>query len=260
MLDAQHLSVRYGAQLAVDGVSLRVGAGEWHMIAGPNGAGKSTLLNAIAQGVPYSGTVLLDGQVLRKLRPAALAQRVGMLAQRHPMGCAYTVEEIVRLGRYAYRDGWLRRRDADGAAQVEQALLLTGMQPLRAKRLTELSGGEVQRAFLAQVFAQDPKLLLLDEPANHLDLAYQQQVFALIARWLKQPGRAVLSVVHDLSVARRYGTHALLMKKGRCMAQGPAQEALSRESLQAAYDMDVFAWMQEMLGQWTDQSLRSASL
>ena len=97
---------------------------------------------------------------------------------------------------------------------MERALEMTGLTDLRQASMLTLSGGETQRAFLAQVFAQDPRVLILDEPANHLDLNYQQQIFSLIQAWLRQPGRAVLSVVHDLSLARRYGTHAVLMHRG----------------------------------------------
>ena len=113
-----------------------------------------------------------------------------------------------------------------------------------------LSGGELQRTFLAQVFAQNPKLLILDEPANHLDLIYQKHIFSLIEAWLKQPGRAVISVVHDLSLAKKYGTHAVLMDRGRCAAQGKTDEVMTRERLEAVYGMDVYGWMRDLLGQW----------
>lgn len=113
-----------------------------------------------------------------------------------------------------------------------------------------LSGGELQRTFLAQVFAQNPQILILDEPANHLDLIYQKHIFSLIETWLRQPGRAVVSVVHDLSLARKYGTHAVLMHRGQCAAQGKIGDVMTAEKLQAVYEMDVYGWMREMLGQW----------
>jgi iron complex transport system ATP-binding protein len=115
-----------------------------------------------------------------------------------------------------------------------------------------LSGGEMQRAFLAQVFAQDPKVLILDEPANHLDLKYQQHIFSLIRQWLREPGRAVMSVVHDLSLARRYGTHAVLLDRGKCVSQGLISEVMTPENLRQVYGMDVYAWMREMLSQWQE--------
>ena len=173
-----------------------------------------------------------------------------MLAQQHIVSYAYTVEEIVRLGRYAHARGFLSGRDPEGDALVEEALRMTGMAALRGKSVLTLSGGELQRAFLAQVFAQNPRVLLLDEPANHLDLGYQTHIFSLIGRWLSQPGRAVLSVVHDLSLARRYGTHAVLMDGGRCVARGTMEETMTPENLARVYGMDVGGWMRELLGQW----------
>ena len=107
-----------------------------------------------------------------------------------------------------------------------------------------------KRQFLAQVLAQDPKLLLLDEPTNHLDLIYQKQIFALIGKWLQTPGRAVVSVVHDLSLARAFGTDALLMDHGRRIALGQAKEVLSPANLDQIYGMDVAAWMRSLYSQW----------
>ena len=117
-----------------------------------------------------------------------------------------------------------------------------------------LSGGETQRVFLAQVFAQNPKVLILDEPANHLDLKYQQQLFSLLADWLKTPGRAVLSVVHDLSLARRYGTRVLLMDRGKNVAQGSPREVMTPQTLQKVYGMDVAAWMRDLLSPWQEEA------
>ena len=250
MLTAERVSVRYGARAVVDGVSLTLREGQWLMLAGPNGAGKSTLIRAITQGVAYEGRIELLGRDVRAYRPAQLAQQVGVLAQQHSVGYAYTVEEIVRLGRYAYVQGFLSGRDREGEARVEEALRMTGMTALRSASVLTLSGGELQRAFLAQVFAQDPRLLILDEPANHLDLVYQKHIFSLIEQWLREPGRAVLSVVHDLSLALRYGTHAALLDGGRCVAQGKAREALAPEHLAQVYGMDVRGWMRELLGEW----------
>ena len=250
MLTAKDVSVRYGDFAAVDGVSLTLEEGQWLMLVGPNGAGKSTLIHAIAQSVAYRGSIRLEGQDIRAFRPAQLARRVGVLSQQHHVGYAYTVEEIVRLGRYAHARGFLASRDDEDGARVTQALRATGMEALRHASVLSLSGGELQRAFLAQAFAQNPGILLLDEPANHLDLVYQKQAFALIDEWRRQPGKAVISVVHDLSLAKRYGTHALLMHHGRCVAQGEKDAVLTPDNLRAVYEMDVHGWMRELQAQW----------
>lgn len=253
MLEVNKLSVAYGSRVVVDGVSFSASEGQWLMIVGPNGAGKSTILNAITQGVAYTGSVLLNGEDVKKQKPVHRARQIGVLAQKHHVGYDFTVEEIVSLGRYAHAPSPLSARHDEDRTAVEEALRLTGLEALRGQSALTLSGGELQRTFLAQVFAQDPRLLLLDEPTNHLDLVYQKQVFALIRDWLKTPGRAVVSVVHDLSLARAFGTHALLLDRGQTVACGPAAEVLTSRRLDPVYGMDVRGWMQTMLGQWNTE-------
>ena len=250
MLKAENITVRYGEHTIVDNLSFHLEEEQWLMLAGPNGAGKSTLIETISQGVPYTGTLLLDGKDIRRCKAAQLAHRIGVLSQKNTVGYGYTVEDVVALGRYAYTSGFLSARDQDAQEQVDRALELTGLTSFRHASVLTLSGGELQRTFLAQVFAQNPQILILDEPANHLDLIYQKHIFSLIQEWVKQPGRAVLSVVHDLSLARKYGTHAVLMHHGKCMAQGKINEVLTPEKLQSVYDMDVYQWMRDLLQQW----------
>lgn len=250
MLDVQDLTICFGPRPVVEHISFHVNEGSWLMIVGPNGAGKSTVLNAITQGVPYSGMVRLHGADIKTWKAAQRAREVGVLAQNHFVGYEFTVEEVVRLGRYAHTHGIFSQGQDIDEEKVEEALALTGMAPKREQSVLTLSGGEMQRTFLAQVFAQDPKLLLLDEPTNHLDLVYQKQVFALIRDWVKKPGRAVVSVVHDLSLARAFGSDALLIHKGKAVAQGAVGQVLSPENLDPVYGMDVYAWMREMLSQW----------
>lgn len=249
MLTVENVSVAYGDREVVKGVSFALENGQWLMLCGPNGAGKSTLVKAIAQSVRWSGRIVLEGRNIRTIRPKELGRMVGVLSQNHQLGYAFTIEEVVALGRYAY-GGPLMGRDMEGENHIRQALERTGMENLRRQSMLALSGGEMQRVFLAQVFAQDPALLMLDEPANHLDPVYQRQIFSLIGDWLKRPGRAVISVVHDLSLARRYGTHALLMTGGRAVAQGPVEAVLTRDNLNQVYGMDLYRWMEELLDCW----------
>ena len=252
MLTGEHITVRYGDSAVVDDLSFRLDEGQWLMLAGPNGAGKSTLIETIAQGTPYTGSIRWENEDIRSMKAAKLAQKIGVLAQKNNVGYAYTVDEVVGLGRYAYKTGLFSGRDDDGKAEVEKALEMTGLTELRRASMLTLSGGETQRVFLAQVFAQNPQVLILDEPANHLDLKYQQHIFSLIREWLKEPGRAVLSVVHDLSLARRYGTHAILMDHGKSIAQGEIREVMAPDTLQQVYGMNVYEWMREMLSQWQE--------
>lgn len=250
MLKAEHLTVRYGEKIVLQDLSLEVREGEWWVIVGPNGAGKTTLAGALGKNVPCDGTITLAGRDIREISPQEYARKVGVLSQNHSAVYGFTVEEVVSLGRYARHTGFLRKGDPEGPEKIEEALSLTGLANMRKRNMLTLSGGEQQRVFLAQVFCQDPEILILDEPANHLDLPFQQELFSLIGKWLETPGRAVITVMHDLSLARKYGSHALLMDRGKCAAQGKASEVLTPEALKNVYGMDVYGWIRDLLNAW----------
>lgn len=250
MLEAKELSVSYGGSVILDRVSFSVERGQWLMIVGPNGAGKTTILSAVSQSVPYTGEVLFNGKDVKKMRGRELARRMGLLSQNHYVGYGFTVEEVIRLGRYSHDNGIFSKNAEKGEEKVQAAIDKTGLRPLLNHSVLQLSGGELQRTFLAQLLAQDPEMLLLDEPTNHLDLVYQREVFALVKEWLEATNGAVVSVVHDLSLAKAYGTHALLMNKGQSPILGKSEEVLCPERLNSVYRMDVYGWMRKMYGQW----------
>ena len=252
MLRAEHVSVGLGGKRIVEDVSFTVREGEWLMLVGPNGAGKSTLLGAVSRALPFTGEVELCGRPLRSLSGSELARRMGVLCQHATSTYAFTVEEVVSMGRYAHQRGLLGRSDPEGAARVEEALAAVGLTEKRHQSVLTLSGGERQRAFLGQVLCQQPAVLLLDEPANHLDLVYQKQLFELVDAWRRKPGRAVVSVVHDLSLARRWGTHALLLHQGRSEGFGTVREVLTRDAMTRVWQMDVAGWMLETLEGWRE--------
>lgn len=252
MLNVENMTVRYGENTIVKAISFDVLEGQWLMLVGPNGAGKSTIVNAIAQGVPYSGNVTFGGKDVRRMKPSEFAKNCGILTQTHNVNYSFTVEEIIRLGRYSYSGGLFAKSSSNDDKAVEEAARLTGMLSLMQQSVLTLSGGELQRTFLAQLFAQNPRLLILDEPSNHLDLVYQRQIFELTREWLAHSGRAVISVVHDLSLAKKYGTHALLLHNGRIEAFDTADKVLTRANLNTVYSMDVYAWMQSQITIWKD--------
>ncbi len=168
LLEAKDLTVRYGALTILDKVSFSLEEGDWLMLVGPNGAGKSTIVNAVSQGAPYTGEVRCLGKDVRRCRAGELAKCLGVLSQTHTVGYAFTVESVVRLGRYAYSPGVFGgSRDEDDEA-VRRALELTGMTTFAHQSVLTLSGGELQRTFLAQLFAQNPRVLILDEPTTTL--------------------------------------------------------------------------------------------
>ena len=202
MLEVQNLSVRFGSAVIVDDVSFSVQDGDWLMLIGPNGAGKSTIVNAVSRGVPYTGTVFFEGKDVQKTPAHLLARGMGVLAQHHTVGYAFSVEEVVRLGRYAYAPGIFSRRSDEDERSVAEAMELTGVAHIARQSVLTLSGGELQRVFLAQLFAQNPRLLLLDEPTNHLDLVYQKQIFSLVREWLS---RAAAPWCRSCTISRSRG-------------------------------------------------------
>ena len=260
LLQAQNVSVSLGGQRIVQDVSFSLLSGQWLMLIGPNGAGKSTLIGALSGAVPFQGRITVCGKDARHYKSRELARRLGVLAQNHAVGYGFTVEEVIRMGLYSQKQRLFspfQKEEtvpfAGAEEKVRQAAEATGLTSLLSHSVLTLSGGEVQRTFLAQLFVQDPQILLLDEPANHLDLVYQKQLFSLVSEWLKQPGRAVLSVVHDLTIARYYGTHALLLTQGKQVSCGPVGQVMTPEALQQVFSLDVFDWMKTMYGQWMEK-------
>ena len=251
MLALNSVSVILDNKRIVDRVSFELKENDLAMVIGPNGAGKTTLIKAIMGIVPYDGTILLEGKPLSSMKPRLLAQKIGVLTQKHQPQFAHTVYDVVSMGRYAYLGGFLGKLGPKDKEKIQEALYLTGMEDFQHQSVLTLSGGELQRVFLAQLFAQDPQMLILDEPTNHLDLQYQISLFDMIKKWSKEKGRAVLAVVHDLNMAYTYGNKALMMDCGRAYAQGEVEEVLSRDNLRAVYRVDLAQWMQNLLHHWT---------
>lgn len=253
MLTCEHITVRAGGKEIVSDVSFSLEAGQWLMLLGPNGAGKSTLLRAVSRAVRHEGHVMLHGRNISAYRPREMARHIGMMSQDAGVHGEFTLEEIVALGRYAHR-GMLTPQYTDTQRCIDAALDTVGLSDKRCQRMQTLSGGERQRAFLAQVLCQDPDILMLDEPGNHLDLVYHKQLLDVIDRWRQQRGKAVVSVVHDLSIARRYGTHALLMESGRMAAYGDIRQATQPEILRRVWGMDVAGWLRELTDCWAENA------
>ena len=251
MLDILGITVDYGEKRILHDVSFSLKSGHWLMISGPNGAGKSTIVRAMSQGCQYRGKIFIDGEDTAKMKAAALARKLGVLSQSHEVTYPFTVYEVVALGRYPYSKSAFCSEPTDNASKIEAAIEATGLSELKDRSVLTLSGGELQRTFLAQLFAQDPKVIVLDEPTNNLDLVYQKQVFELIEQWVKNGDRAVISVVHDLSLARLYGTDAILLDHGKKVAYGTPDNVISDKYLSNVYSMDVVGYMQTILSTWS---------
>lgn len=250
MLDVKGLSVTIEEKKIVDNVSFQLKEHDIFMVMGPNGAGKTTLFKAIMGILPHDGKVLLNKTDIKTFKTRELAKKIGVLTQKHQPQFAHRVYDVVSLGRYSYKTSLFAGLDKNDKKKIEESLNLTGIYDIKDQSVLTLSGGELQRTFLAQLFAQDPQILILDEPTNHLDLQYQIAIFDIIKEWVKEKDRAVLAVVHDLNTAYSYGNRALLMNEGKVHVEGFVDQVLDREHLKAVYKVDVVEWMQNLLKHW----------
>lgn len=225
-LEVRGVVVRRGGAVVLGPLDLRVPPGALWGVVGPNGAGKTTLLRVVA-GLerPASGKVSVDGGVPRR-------GEVGLLAQvaERPPEVPFTVAEVVALGLVGRR-----RPPAAAGDAVGEALAALGLEELARRRYRELSGGERQKVQLARLVAQDPALLLLDEPAAGLDLEWQERMTALVGDLHGRLGRTVLMVTHDTSRLPAGTSGVLLLQRGRAVAVGRPHEVLTAESLSAAF-------------------------
>ncbi|MFM0092508.1 ABC transporter ATP-binding protein [Paraburkholderia sediminicola] len=226
-LSAQRLTLRAGMRTLLDAFTHTFYAGEIWCIAGPNGAGKTTLLSTLAGLTqPSAGHVELDGARLADWQPLPLAQRRALMPQSAADAFSASVLDIVMLNRFPHLNGWGWEGEADRAA-AHAALDVLGLAAFAARDVLSLSGGERQRVALAAVLCQEAPLLLLDEPLSHLDLHHQIDCLEALTVWTREPRRTVMFSCHDLNLARRFATHALLLDGNGGAYAGPVHDVLT---------------------------------
>jgi iron complex transport system ATP-binding protein len=237
LFQLENASVRYGAAEVLKPVSLTMNTGEFIAIAGPNGAGKSTLLSLLAGlNAPSSGICRFIDLPAHKWPRRDFARRVAVVQQSEPSVFPFTAEEVVCMGRMPHRKG-MYESEEDHIA-VAKALDTTGMTAFAQREFRTLSGGEKQRILLASALAQSPEVLLLDEPAAHLDLQHQVQLHQLL-RDLSRKGLLIVAVTHDLNLAAAYAIRLLLMHEGRIRADGTPANVLHSDLLQEVFHVHV---------------------
>jgi len=247
-LAAQDLTCTYNRQAVLHQLTLALQTGEVLALIGPNGAGKTTLLRALARLLrPTTGTVLLAGQNVWQLSPGAVARQLALALQQDDIHWPVTVEQAVSLGRAPHR-GWLLPYSAADHQVVDWALQQTGLQAYRQRRITDLSGGEQRRVILARALAQQPKMLLLDEPTAHLDLKYQTEVLAFVQRLAHQEGLAVVIALHDLHQAVLCADRLALLADGRLRALGSPDDVIRPDLLAQAYGIEVLVTRHPVYG------------
>ncbi|MDD4101784.1 MAG: ABC transporter ATP-binding protein [Kiritimatiellae bacterium] len=238
-IEIEKASFRYAeAAWSLDVPELRLGDKGLTCIVGPNGAGKSTLLR-LAAGIlkPDAGCVRLGQKHICDMPRRKVAQHIGFLPQEAPPLFDYSAEAVVRMGRYAH-DGWFGESDAESGRAVTKALEAVALQTMRERPLSRLSGGERRRALIAAVLAQNPDILLLDEPTAALDIHQAVAVMRLLES-LGNSGQAVVAVTHDLNLASLFSQRLIVLVKGRVIANGTPINVVRDEVLRQAYGHDV---------------------
>lgn len=252
MLKVEHLTCGYGGAPVVKDLSFEVPAGGRLCILGPNGCGKTTLLRALAGLLPHEGKVTAEGRDLAAMDRRQLARTVALLSQISSVYFSYTVYETVLMGRYAHQAGGAFSGPGPEDKRIAlECMERTGVADLRDRQVTELSGGQLQRVFLARTFAQQPRIILLDEPTNHLDLKYQVELVQELKAWAAGEGRCVVGVLHDVILALDLADLFLLIEDGQARYFGPAAE-FDPAALNRVYQMDVGGYMRRSLQRWEE--------
>ncbi|MDE2206259.1 MAG: ABC transporter ATP-binding protein [Armatimonadetes bacterium] len=236
---ASEVCAGYGREPVLRGVSLDVHPGDRVALVGPNGSGKSSLIRALSGALPLQqGRVVVEGRPLLEWPQKQLARVVAVVSQSETPAFAFTVRDVVMMGRYAHLANGRTERSHDYEV-AEGAMAATDVLHLASRVVTELSGGEYQRVILARALAQQPRILLLDEPTAHLDLAHQADILSLVRRQSVELGLAVVMAVHELGLAAEYCDTLLWMADGAVAAQGTPEETINAETIRLVYRAEV---------------------
>lgn len=242
-LEAERLRLGYEQKLVFEGIDLRIAQGSVTTLIGANGCGKSTLLKAFGRLLtPLDGQVRLVGEPLRTLSTTQIARRLAILPQKPLTPAATTVRDLVMRGRHPHQS-LLRPWSPQDAAIVDAALAATGLTEVADRDVNTLSGGQLQRAWVALVLAQQTPTILLDEPTTFLDLSHQLDVLRLVRRINAEQGTTIVMVLHDLSLAARFSDRLVVLHEGQILADGTPWQVLTPSVLARAFGLaaDVIA-------------------
>ncbi len=239
VLKMEKVGFRYGTELVLDEIDLEVGPGEVVGLLGPNGSGKSTLLRVI-DGLcdPQRGKVFIKGADIGRLSRASLSREVAMVPQENHFSFSFSVLEVVLMGRFPYLGNFQFEGEED-LEVARKAMLATSTLSISGRLINELSGGEKQRVLLARALAQEPSIILLDEPTAFLDLSYKKEIFDLISSLARETGVSALIVTHDIDLAARYCMRLLMLRQGRLYASGLPAEVLNAANIEAIFGCKV---------------------
>jgi iron complex transport system ATP-binding protein len=238
-IDVQEISFRYAAQWVIENLSFHAERGEFWGIIGPNGSGKTTLLKILYGLInPQKGKVFIDGGELGRMKRTDIAKKIAVVPEETHMSFPFTCFEVVLMGRSPYL-GRLQFEGRDDFEIARRAMSLTDTDHFSNRPINELSGGERQRIFIARALAQEPKIILLDEPTSNLDIGHQVEFYDLISRLNREEKLTILTVSHDINVASEYCRKIILLKGGRIFKMGSPKVVVVEESIRQVYGSRV---------------------
>lgn len=236
-MEIQHVSKQYGDKKVVTDVDLQVAEGKLTALIGPNGAGKSTLLSMMSRLITKDvGEIYISGREVKSWKQNELAKKLSILKQANAVQLKLTVRELVAFGRFPYSKGRLTKEDEE---KIDESLEYLGLMDLSEESIDTLSGGQLQRVYIAMVFAQDTDYILLDEPLNNLDMNYAVQIMKILRDLVDRHQKTVIIVLHDINFAASYADEIIAMKQGEVFASGSTQEIIQKEVLDQLYGMNV---------------------
>jgi iron complex transport system ATP-binding protein len=239
VVEVDGVECRYGSVKVLEDVSLAVKEGDFVGVLGPNGSGKTTLIKSISRVLkPHKGAILLNGADIYSLKEVEVARQMAVVPQDSSVGFSFTALDIVLMGRNPHMTRFQMESTKD-IAIARKAMQLTNTWHLAERPITELSGGERQRVIIARALAQEPTVLLLDEPMTHLDINNQLEIMDLVKQLCAEEGLIVLAVFHDLNLAARYCTSAILLKNGRIFSAGSLDVVLTSENIKNVFRVDA---------------------
>ncbi len=237
IVSANRLSVDLEGTTVLSDLDFEVSRGCWVGLLGPNGAGKTTVLRTIAGLVPYEGHLRVADREVNTWSRRDLARTLAFVRQSVPLAFDFRVADLVMLGRSPHA-GWLAAFGESDRTIVERALDRVDLTGLASRSIHSLSSGEQQRVFLAQALAQEPDLLLLDEPTAHLDIRHQFEFLNLVHEYVES-GRTAIAAFHDLELAAQYADVLLILNRGSVAALGPPAEALTSDIIADVFGVDA---------------------
>ncbi|MBC8632798.1 ABC transporter ATP-binding protein [[Eubacterium] tenue] len=250
MLEVKNLYCGYDDTFFIKNINFKVEKGKNLCIVGPNGCGKSTLLKSIANILDYKGSITIDNMEVRDFSRKELAKKVGLMSQITQIYFPYTIYETVALGRYAHSKGIFNSLSKKDKDIILDSIDKVGLLDIKDKHINELSGGQLQRVFLARTFAQDPDVILLDEPTNHLDLKYQIELLQHLSNWTKEKNKIVIGVIHDLNLVHYFSDDVCLLNHGEIICYGNSKDVFNGEQLKDVYNIDIKKFMLDVLKKW----------